>query len=264
MQRKLNARSYTSVATFSAELSSVLRTVSIQAAADDTAENTKYFQEVSKVAKRILHQTNAGGMLREAVRNEADLARKSHEHELQQLELYLNPDLSGQGNVDAEGDVEVVENVDAMKTEDTADHSLTNGDVSHSTSTTPQKGGSKAQVNGRGGHKSAPNGLKRSRRVPGSTGSRSEATASPQTPSSTDLLAPLRKGGIPWYFERFDPVGTTIHDERWDGAARAMSAELSELDEEELTELGIDMAPEKAAQVPAKKAVSNKKRKRHR
>lgn len=61
----------------------------------------------------------------------------------------------------------------------------------------------------------------------------------PPTPplsSSEDLLAPLSHGGIPWYLEPFDPVGTTIHEERWTGreVVRGMSEELSELDEEEL------------------------------
>ena len=39
----------------------------------------------------------------------------------------------------------------------------------------------------------------------------------------------------------FDPVGTTIHDERWMGqeVLRAMSEELSEMDDDELTGLGV-------------------------
>jgi NuA3 HAT complex component NTO1 len=47
-------------------------------------------------------------------------------------------------------------------------------------------------------------------------------------------------GGIPWYVEQFDPHGTTIYEERWTGqqVLREMSEELSEMDEEELLELG--------------------------
>ena len=61
----------------------------------------------------------------------------------------------------------------------------------------------------------------------------------PPTPplsSADDLLAPLLYGGIPWYMEPFDPVGTTIQEERWTGreVVRGMSEELSELDDEEL------------------------------
>ena len=65
-----------------------------------------------------------------------------------------------------------------------------------------------------------------------------EIVQEPLTPPSSekDLLAPLANGGIPWYFEPFDPVGTTIHDERWTGreVLRGMSEELSELDDEEV------------------------------
>lgn len=58
----------------------------------------------------------------------------------------------------------------------------------------------------------------------------------PLTPprSEKDLLAPLANGGIPWYMEPFDPVGTTIHEERWTGreVLRDMSEELSEMDDD--------------------------------
>lgn len=53
---------------------------------------------------------------------------------------------------------------------------------------------------------------------------------------------PLAQGGIQWYMQPFDPVGTTIHEERWTGrdVLRGMSEELSELDEDELEDLGGD------------------------
>ncbi len=61
----------------------------------------------------------------------------------------------------------------------------------------------------------------------------------PPTPplsSEGDPSAPLSYGGIPWYMDPFDPVGTTIHEERWTGrdVVRSMSEELSDMDEEEL------------------------------
>jgi NuA3 HAT complex component NTO1 len=66
----------------------------------------------------------------------------------------------------------------------------------------------------------------------------------PLTPPSSDKTAPktLADGGIPWYFEPFDPVGTTIHDERWTGreVLRSMSEELSELGDDEINDL-VDM-----------------------
>lgn len=66
----------------------------------------------------------------------------------------------------------------------------------------------------------------------------------PLTPalSSQEEVHPFASGGIPWYMVPFDPVGTTIQEERWTGRdlVRGMSEELSDMDEEELSGL-IDM-----------------------
>lgn len=50
---------------------------------------------------------------------------------------------------------------------------------------------------------------------------------------------PLAQGGIQWYMQPFDPVGTTIHEERWMGrdVLRGMSEELSEMDDDEMRDL---------------------------
>jgi NuA3 HAT complex component NTO1 len=86
----------------------------------------------------------------------------------------------------------------------------------------------------------------------------------------------LVEGGIPWYVAQFDPEGTTIYDERWTGpeVLRDMSEELSEMDEDELQELGAgdelmdtsegaaleDEADSKSADANAKKKVLKGKR----
>lgn len=63
----------------------------------------------------------------------------------------------------------------------------------------------------------------------------------PVTPplSSEGHSQPLSEGGIPWYMECFDPVGTQIEEERWKGRelVRGMSEDLSDMDEEELSGL---------------------------
>ncbi|RAL12791.1 putative PHD finger domain protein [Aspergillus homomorphus CBS 101889] len=69
-----------------------------------------------------------------------------------------------------------------------------------------------------------------------------DAQKDPLTPSQSftgDQQNPLSLGGIQWYMQPFDPVGTTIHEERWTGrdVMRGMSEELSELDEDELKDL---------------------------
>ncbi|OJJ07036.1 hypothetical protein ASPVEDRAFT_33286 [Aspergillus versicolor CBS 583.65] len=71
-----------------------------------------------------------------------------------------------------------------------------------------------------------------------------QANEAPQVPLSPPPLQGdqhhfLAQGGIQWYMQPFDPVGTTIHEERWTGreVMRGLSEELSELDEEELNDL---------------------------
>jgi NuA3 HAT complex component NTO1 len=53
---------------------------------------------------------------------------------------------------------------------------------------------------------------------------------------SSDVFA---HGGVPWYLKPFDPIGTTVHEERYTGreVLRNMSEELSDMDEDTLTEL---------------------------
>lgn len=96
--------------------------------------------------------------------------------------------------------------------------------------------------------------------------------ADPLTPPHSEkaLLAATVHGGIPWYLEPFDPVGTTVHEERWTGreVMRAMTEELSEIDEAEMKGLqnamdesaeGIGAGPEGIS--PVKKATAKKRKK---
>ena len=71
-----------------------------------------------------------------------------------------------------------------------------------------------------------------------------------------DQQLPLTPGGIPWYVQPFDPIGTTIHEERWTGrdVMRGMSEELSELDEDELEGL-VDPEVDEKTEPPAPIAV---------
>ncbi|KAK0825658.1 hypothetical protein LTR73_006812 [Friedmanniomyces endolithicus] len=63
-------------------------------------------------------------------------------------------------------------------------------------------------------------------------------TTEPATVPDTDVFA---QGGVPWYLSPFDPVGTTVHEERYTGreVLRDMTEELSDMDEVTLTELGV-------------------------
>lgn len=85
---------------------------------------------------------------------------------------------------------------------------------------------------------------------------------------------PLSQGGIPWYMECFDPVGTKIEEERWKGRelVRGMSEDLSDMDEEELSGLvepdevdgGADSARQQLEEKTAKTRKAVKKGRRRR
>ena len=76
-----------------------------------------------------------------------------------------------------------------------------------------------------------------------------EGPPTPPLSSQGNQEHPFAQGGIQWYMQPFDPVGTTIHEERWTGrdVMRGMSEELSELDEDELLDLVDDELEGKAA-----------------
>jgi NuA3 HAT complex component NTO1 len=51
---------------------------------------------------------------------------------------------------------------------------------------------------------------------------------------------PFTNGGVAWYLTPFDPMGTTVHEERYTGreVMRDMTDELSDMDEDALMDLG--------------------------
>lgn len=90
----------------------------------------------------------------------------------------------------------------------------------------------------------------------------------PVTPplSSGGHSQPLSHGGIPWYMECFDPVGTTVEEERWKGRelVRGMSEDLSDMDEEELSGLveADNSARQQEKTAKTRKAVKKGRRRR--
>jgi len=63
-----------------------------------------------------------------------------------------------------------------------------------------------------------------------------DAAANLTDADSKDAFA---RGGVPWYLAPFDPIGTTVYEERYTGreVLRDMTEELSDMDEDTLTEL---------------------------
>lgn len=87
------------------------------------------------------------------------------------------------------------------------------------------------------------NGFKHEQQVNGDSVPNQVQQVEPPTPPMSLEGHPQSspsEGGIPWYVAPFDPDGLTICEERWTGpeVLRELSEELSEMDEDELLELG--------------------------
>ncbi|KAI9695018.1 MAG: nuA3 HAT complex component nto1 [Bathelium mastoideum] len=73
------------------------------------------------------------------------------------------------------------------------------------------------------------------------------------------------EGGIPWYLVEFDPVGTTIHDERWTGPSvlRAMSdGGLSDIDDDTMNDLEGEQQVVRAQEEVEKRRLEDQERER--
>lgn len=83
-------------------------------------------------------------------------------------------------------------------------------------------------------------------------GKTSHQVEPPSPPLSSEGDSQMFNGGIPWYMTVFDPVGTTIQEERWTGRelVRGMSEELTDMDEDELSGL-VDTEMTETASVTA-------------
>ncbi|KAI9849588.1 MAG: nuA3 HAT complex component nto1 [Thelocarpon superellum] len=259
VRTKLEDRGYTSVAPFSTDLGAVFSAVTgldlvPKAAADGTVsdavpnvrELTAEQKDRRRLAKRIVKAIQ--GMLEEAMRKEADLAGKPFEKELRELDMLLDTSmLSRRGSLtaslDDEGMVDGVTAVEGLSSGSLLGSLLGSDDARKRPGAAPlmvSNPGDALPVENDGvppdGH-----GAGGPTAVTAAVGS-TQVLVPPTPPLSSeeDLLAPLSMGGIPWYLEPFDPIGTTIHEERWTGreVVRGMSEELSEIDDEELRGMG--------------------------
>ncbi|KAI1452265.1 bromodomain and PHD finger-containing protein [Annulohypoxylon moriforme] len=83
----------------------------------------------------------------------------------------------------------------------------------------------------------------------------------PTPPQSNGSLGhqptdPLTDGGVVWYLNDFEPEGTSATLEQWQGrdAVRSLSEELSEIDEDELKGLGVEINEDSITASPANTA----------
>ncbi|GLI79099.1 hypothetical protein PoHVEF18_007424 [Penicillium ochrochloron] len=271
IRQRLNERFYPSVASFSADLASLFTSEIGVAPAGDTAalqeqisgrapELSLEQREKRKLAKRIIKSIQPA--LEDAIRKESELNRKPFEKELKELDVILDRSLMSRRDsieFEEETGIEAGEpdtNPESMegieRTEPTAETAaasteshLAEDETENAQETAPEDTAANEAVPP---NETKPNINATYRRHP--------------TPVLTeeDQQLPLAQGGVPWYMQAFDPIGTTIHEERWTGrdVMRGMSEELSELDEDELKDLVDDELDPGSNNAPANAGQSQK------
>ena len=281
MSLKLRERYYSSVSEFSAELSAIISKRILDNATDKdasgdieaisthlnevkpgTAEHSALTQEqkeIKRLAKRILKAVKEP--LEDAVRKEAELkglerdelmkkvdalplfaagkaldldtepspVKKSGKHRRSASEVSAvpgaSPDNEDEEMPDADVEVNAKEEVQPRRTgkksTPTSEATTSRASSRHSKSASLSK---PVQVTAATEPISPP----------------TSAAGTTESSSSADVdMADL--GGVPWYLEHFDPVGTTVHEERYSGreVLRGLSEELSDMDEDTLSELKV-------------------------
>ncbi|OQE26127.1 hypothetical protein PENFLA_c007G04674 [Penicillium flavigenum] len=232
IRQRLKERFYPSVAAFSADLASLFTSEIGVEPAGDTAELQAQIsgrapelsleqREKRKLAKRIIKVIQPS--LEDAIRKESELNRKPFEKELKELDVILDHSVMSRSgdSVEPEGDTELSGHPDAMEgVEETLPTTEAPTEAQPADEHLPEAPGAEELPPAEDPVKSVPTYYRH------------------PTPVLTeqDQQLPLAMGGIQWYMQPFDPVGTTIHEERWTGrdVMRGMSEELSELDEDEL------------------------------
>lgn len=268
IRKRLQERFYPSVAVFSADLASLFTSEIGVESAGDTAELQEQIsgrasglsleqREKRKLAKRIIKAIQPA--LEDAIRKESELNRKPFENELKELDVILDHSVMSRRD-SIEGDTEIetaIPETERVEPEVDAMEGLeATGPVPEDTTE------SKPAEESAPDQETGPEGTTVEETVPVEENAPVEEAKSNinviyrrhPTPVLTeeDQQLPLARGGIPWYMEPFDPVGTTIHEERWTGrdVMRGMSEELSELDEDELKDLVEDEVSQDATTAP--------------
>ena len=264
MREKLSNQCYTSVSTFSSDFSTVvsavldapLPTEKPAADGDDhdgrtTKELVAEFKDKRKLAKRIVKAVQE--KLEDAMRKESELCRRPYEKELRDLDMMLEASLASRrdstvGSIIGMADESDRVNEQLQVTSEDFEHFQASNplnirveDTANQQNDMPEKARSPDAH-----HHPTPEDSNASPETSEdhTHHSRNHEVVPPHEPPTPPLSSggdaqSLFHGGIPWYMETFDPVGTTIQEERWTGRelAREMSEELSDMDEEELSGL---------------------------
>lgn len=263
IRQRLQERFYPSVAVFSADLASLFTSEIGVESAGDTAELQEQIsgrasglsleqREKRKLAKRIIKAIQPA--LEDAIRKESELNRKPFENELRELDIILDHSvMSRRDSLEGETEIEtgireaeqVEPQVDAMEGVEAT------GPVAEATvETQPAEEPAPSQ-------EADPENSTAEEPAPVEEHQHNINAIYRRHPTPVlteeEQQLPLARGGIPWYMEPFDPIGTTIHEERWTGrdVMRGMSEELSELDEDELKDLVEEELDQHATNAPA-------------
>lgn len=305
LQTKLDDMAYTSVQAFNDDLLTMLSAqmdlASVASNEDAEDESTKQTpqgltqeqKETKKLIKRIIR--SAQPAIEDALRKEAELARAPVEN-LPDLETIFQQKLQGRhdassledaphdsietdetgheagtepttNGIDSEGASKKTDDVHLAPTPDDnaadSNHSI-HDEAADEAAIAAQLGQDALHVT---------NGERNDDAMEVDTKDTTEGTE-PLTPprSEKNLLNPLHTGGIPWYLEPFDIHGTTVYEPVWAGreVLKAMSEDLSELDDDELDGLaGSDpVQPDEdsadAQAIELRKAAARKRQRRSR
>ncbi|SMY23482.1 unnamed protein product [Zymoseptoria tritici ST99CH_1A5] len=267
LAERLRVRFYTSVSDFSRDLSRIFSQAlgedlddtaepdmnaihsRLQMVQPGTAEHLQLSQEqkeLKKLAKRIVKAVKEP--LEDATRKEAELRGREMEEEIRKLDS-MGMFASAAKALQAEGDEDTETQValrrrsgsDASAAAEAIRLNLTSQEDTiaiHNSKHTPASYASSTsdQAPKKPTEPISPP-ISRSSSHPSAVAASRSGESSNNAGEPHDVFA---HGGVPWYVKTFDPVGTTIHDEQYSGpqVLRDMSEPLSDMDEDELTELG--------------------------
>lgn len=204
-------------------------------------------REKRTLAKRIIKAIQPA--LEDAIRKESELSRKPFENELKDLDSMLGKtvqlDRASPEAVQVDQVGSEVPNGIGHKLENEDEHATSPKPEAQTTAYSAMPDADHAQalepsVEGQGTTEEAVAVNGETKDVPSTEPAvPQKRPLTPPLASQDDPSLPLAAGGIQWYLEPFDPIGTTIHEERWTGrdVMRGMSEELSELDEDEMKDL---------------------------
>ncbi|KPI43512.1 NuA3 HAT complex component NTO1 [Cyphellophora attinorum] len=249
LQTRIQSGEFTSITSFSksfaqifadrlksnaATFAEIMQQVSGRRPDDSTPEQT----ELRAKARNILRACQP--LLEDALRKESELTGRPFEQQMKELDEAL---ISRRNSINGPNGISTPDLQDVEMPDADAEGASTEDLNGPKTNGSPKKSGA-------GPAASTPPASTNGLNISQTNGEVAQPVAEvsisgepPTPPMSTEgqgAHPSLSSGGIPWYVEAFDPFGTTIYEERWTGqqVLREMSEELSEMDEDELQELG--------------------------